>query len=95
MHLRHANACVLSLQVPITGKHLLLGIEKSRPLIRACQIDGLPDASKAKLQVKVPTNLEATAQSTDSNVICSQKSFSVSDRREKKNHGVCLYSFEH
>ena len=34
---------VLSLRVPITGIHLLSGIEKS-----------LPDASRAELRVKVP-----------------------------------------
>ena len=55
MHLRYANDCVLSLGVTITGIHILSGIEKSRPLpIGAGEIDGMPDASKAELRVKVP-----------------------------------------
>ena len=54
MHLGYANDCVLSLRVPITGTHLLSGIEKSLPpSIGAGEIDGLPDASKAELRVNV------------------------------------------
>ena len=50
-----SNDCVLSLRVPITGIHILSGTEKSRPPpIGAGEIDGLPDASKAELRVKVP-----------------------------------------
>ena len=42
----------MSLRVPITGTHLLSGIEKSLP--PPIEVDGLPDASKAELQLKVP-----------------------------------------
>ena len=85
MHLRYANDCVLSLREPITGIHILSSIEKSRPPpIGAGEIDGLPDASKAELRVKVPQIrrhfLYKTA--TQSNIKCIQKSFSVrSDSR--------------
>ena len=52
MHLRYANDCVLSHQVPITGTHLFLGMGKSRPQhIGAGKIDGLPGASAAELLV--------------------------------------------
>ena len=55
MHLRYVNDCVLSRQVPITGIHILSGIEKSQPPpIGAGKIDGLPVSSKAELRVKVP-----------------------------------------
>ena len=48
MHRRYANDCELSLRVPISGIHLLSGIEKSLPPpIGAGEIDGQPDASKA------------------------------------------------
>ena len=52
MLLRYVNDCVLSRRVPITGIHLLLGIEKSQtPPIGVGETDGLPGASEAEMLV--------------------------------------------
>ena len=85
MQFRYTNDCVLSLRVPITGTHLLLlsSIEKSLALpIGAGKVDGLPNTFKAELRVKVPQSWRhflymLNCKSIDSNIKCSQNSFSV------------------
>ena len=55
MHLRYANNCVLSLRVPITGIHILSGIDKSRPRPSGlAKLMGLLTPPRQRIRVKVP-----------------------------------------